>query len=133
MKNRGFTLIELLIVIAIIGILAGIALPSYQAHVRKANRIDVQLAMVEISLVAERQYARQSSYPGNVASTGIKTVDSYTTTFVPTAAVGNTAASFIIKSIPKPGTGQDSDECGTMTLTQTGELTVSSSTVDNCW
>jgi prepilin-type N-terminal cleavage/methylation domain-containing protein len=36
-RSEGFTLIELLIVIAIIGILAGIAIPLYQSSVRKAN------------------------------------------------------------------------------------------------
>ena len=38
--TRGFSLIELLIVIAIVGILAGIAYPSYQESVAKARRND---------------------------------------------------------------------------------------------
>ena len=126
MENKGFTLIELLIVIAIIGILVGVALPSYQAHTRKANRIDVQLEMTKMSLIAERQFARQNTYP----SAATDTIASYT--------LSSATSTISYKMTATPLAGQLSDDCGEMTLDQTGTVTVkggSSSQADlkECW
>ncbi|MCP4091353.1 MAG: prepilin-type N-terminal cleavage/methylation domain-containing protein, partial [Gammaproteobacteria bacterium] len=53
-KSRGFTLIELMIVVAIVGILAAIAYPSYQEQVRKSRRADANGALLGLANAMQR-------------------------------------------------------------------------------
>ena len=55
-RQNGFTLIELLIVIGIIGILIGIAVPVYKTSVRRANEA-AAVATLNAIRVAETNYA----------------------------------------------------------------------------
>jgi type IV pilus assembly protein PilE len=58
-RTRGFTLIELMIVVVVVGILAGIALPAYQSQVRKSNRSAAQQFVLDIA-VKEQQILMDS-------------------------------------------------------------------------
>ena len=60
--SSGFTLIELMIAVVVIGVLAAIALPSYQVYVRKAARTAAQGFMLTIASRQEQILLDQRSY-----------------------------------------------------------------------
>ena len=61
-KQKGFTLIELMIVVAIIGVLAAIAYPSYQRYVISSKRADMMTEMHNIASEIESRKLAQGSY-----------------------------------------------------------------------
>ena len=84
-KARGFTLIEVMIAVAIVGILAAIALPSFQAHLRKGRRADTQAFMMDLAnrqqqyLLDARSYALDAAFVTTLGATTPTTVVTFYT------------------------------------------------------
>jgi prepilin-type N-terminal cleavage/methylation domain-containing protein len=69
-KESGFTLIELLIVVAIIGVLAMIAVPSYIGQQRRAARTEAYTNLENLRLLQEQIFADSGTYSGTIGAAG---------------------------------------------------------------
>lgn len=135
---RGFTLIELMIVVAIIGVLAAIAYPSYTDSVRKGKRGQAKGALVELAQRAERHRTVQGSFdtfwssvPTDQKRSPREGTAAYTLTFTPNEA--NTG--FTLSAVPQGAQTADT-RCMTLTLADTGQKGVTggaTGTAADCW
>lgn len=131
--QRGFTLIEVMIVVAIVGILVSIALPSYQNHVLKTRRITAAACLVEFAQQMERQYSTGMTYSVTLPTVGCTSdlTGFYTFAY---ATAEPTASTFKIEAIPA-GPQTSDEKCETLSISHLGVKTESgtASTATECW
>lgn len=126
-KSLGFTLIELMIVIAIIGILASIALPSYNNFILKAKRNEAQVALLEWSSVIERFYTVNNTYIGAIIPAGTQSPTNGTAAYNLTVSA-QTATTYTLTATAAGA--QVHDSCGNLTVNNTGATTPATA---GCW
>lgn len=122
-RMGGVTLLELMIVVAIVGILAAFAYPSYRAQVMRTHRADGMTQLMEMSQQLERCYTRNSTYVG-CATVSFPTTSEeghYVVTSTPAATT------YVLAATPQGGQADDTD-CGMLSITNTGVTTPA-----NCW
>ena len=69
-ETKGFSLLELMIVMAIIGILAGIVYPSYSQYLYETRRSDAWAALSATAAAQERWHSVNFSYTDNISNLG---------------------------------------------------------------
>ncbi len=62
MSARGFTLIELMVALAVAGLVAAVAYPSYQLQVVRTRRTEAQVALQALMQQQERFFTRHNRY-----------------------------------------------------------------------
>ena len=124
-RNNGFTLIELMITVAVIGILAAVAYPSYNNYLIRATRSAAQSFMLDVSNKEEQYLLDARIYAAVANNAGFSTlgltVPVEVSRFYNLSVASVTASTYSIQAAPIAGTRQASD--GTLGLTNAGTKT----------
>lgn len=151
----GFTLIEVMIAVVIIGIIAMVAIPSYQNQVDRTFRNDAASALLSFASAMERSFSLNSTYcdlgttTAEVGCGDAREDSGAPTNFATTAPLDGaavydlaiqavTSSTYTITATPIAGERMANDtRCYQFTLTSTGvrgNLDADGNALDNdCW
>lgn len=140
-KTHGFTLMEAMIVVAIIGIIASLALPSYGKYVERSKRSEARTALLDAAARQERNYSDNRQYTSTEGAGGLSIPDPTSCTaagiqtetckYTLNATAANVNQTFIITATPE---GWVDADCNVLSIDQTGTKTENgASDLAFCW
>ena len=129
-RLAGFTLLEVLVVMAILAILVGMALPGYRSYLERGHRAQAIHALHSISACQERLRAASGYYDTSRCLEGIDQ-QHYTFGLKPR----DEAASLAFTAIATPINPSKRNRCGSLAIDQAGSTTISGETqwLAACW
>ncbi len=142
-RSRGITLLELMITLAIVGILAAVAYPSYREQIAKSHRAEAAAALWSSAQALERYFSTNGRYTTSATSKTLPTV-------IQARVPENGGSYYTIAAAGEPGPNSYTlkatragvmagDACGDLTLDQAGAMGLvdkpagSSKTLADCW
>ncbi len=139
--SSGFSLIELMIVVAIIGILATIAYPSYIQYTVRTNRSAAESFIMGVANKQEQYILDKREYATTLALLHMAVPDEVSKNynisgdgFAANITVTTTPPTYTITAVPIPGGFQATHDthCGSVSITHTGAKSADTGATD-CW
>ncbi|MFJ1252337.1 type IV pilin protein [Cupriavidus sp. CuC1] len=132
--EAGFTLIELMVTVAIIGILAAVAYPSYIQYVVRSNRAAAESFLLEVASMQERFLVDNRAYATSLAALGYASLPATISSNyqITVTAVAGPPLGYVLTAAPQGTQATNDSACGTVTLSNAGDKSVSG-TGSNCW
>ena len=135
-SNNGFTLIEMMIVVAVIGIIAAIAVPSYSQYMFDARRTDAIAFLSEVAGEQQRYFTENNQYATSMSEMGYGDAATFDTPeghYVVSVTNPDSTGRFLLTATPVTGGKQaGDDECLAFTISDTGVKGNTGSHTD-CW
>lgn len=129
-RNAGFTLLELVVTIGIIGILAGIAYPSYSEYVTQSKRAEAQNELLRLANRQEQYFVDHRVYTTDMKLLGVNASPYVTDSgnYKISSTVNNGSFTLTANAL---GTQLSKDaECAVFSVTDTGKKDATST---DCW